>query len=201
MVNPRYLVISLGNPLPKYTSLHSAGHFTLRGLAPLLPNQPPFAQNKFGKANALVSQGSKYTLVQSPTLMNVSGPFVARAWAEMLKTYEAKDCCLVILHDELEKPLGVVRLVDWERSHKGHNGLKSIRGVISQARFPESPLVRMAVGIGRPKERDPETVARYVLDTIPREMVDAFEGDAAGKARERLRELEAEWCEEAAKVK
>ncbi|CAM1502682.1 Fc.00g074580.m01.CDS01 [Cosmosporella sp. VM-42] len=192
MFSPRFLVISLGNPLPKYESLHSAGHFALNGLAKVL-RHPEFQQVTFGKQKCLISRGPKYTLIQSPTLMNVSGGFVVRAWQEMIKEHDPVSLSLVIVHDELEKDLGVVRLTAWDRSHKGHNGLKSVRGSVSQAKYPESPFCRIAVGIGRPKERDPATVSRYVLGQISGEQRRILEEEAPWKVAEKLVELENEW--------
>lgn len=192
MFNPRFLVVSLGNPLPKFESLHSAGHFALNGLAKAL-QQPPFREMKIGKQTCLVSQGPKYTLVQSPTLMNISGPFVAKAWQEMLKQHDASSLSLVIVHDELEKAFGDVKLTPWDRSHRGHNGLKSVKKSISQNRYPESPFARIAIGIGRPAERDAATVSKYVLEQISLEQRTVLEEVAPMDVAKRLVELEEEW--------
>lgn len=195
MFNPRFLVVSLGNPLPKYASLHSAGHFALNGLAPAL-RHPHFTETRIGKYTALVSRGPKYTLIQSPTLMNVSGPFVARAWQEALREHgddAASSLSLVVLHDELERDFGVVRLTAWERSHKGHNGMRSVQAHVKQDKFPVSPLARIALGIGRPEERDPETVSRYVLGPISGEQRRVLEEDVPGMVVKCLARLEEEW--------
>lgn len=195
MFNPRFLVVSLGNPLPKYDSLHSAGHFALNGLAKVL-QQPSFREMTFGRQPCLVSQGPKYTLVQSPTLMNVSGPFVTRIWQEMVKQHDAASLSLVLVHDELEKALGDVRLIPWERSPRGHNGIKSVRKSLSQNKFPTSPFARIAVGIGRPAERDPATVSKYVLAKISLEQRKVLEENVPWDVAKRLVELEDEWRSE-----
>ncbi|OAA51912.1 mitochondrial peptidyl-tRNA hydrolase [Metarhizium rileyi] len=192
MFNPRFLVVSLGNPLPKYASLHSAGHFALNGLVNAL-RQPSFHEMKIGKQTCLVSQGPKYTLVQSPTLMNVSGPFVAKIWQEMIKQHDASSMSLVIVHDELERTLGDVRLTAWDRSHRGHNGLKSVKKSLLQTKFPESPFARIAIGIGRPVERDAATVSKYVLDKISLEQRRVLEEAVPFDIAKRLVELEDEW--------
>ncbi|KAG6040572.1 hypothetical protein E4U41_000080 [Claviceps citrina] len=192
MFKPRFLVVSLGNPLPKYESLHSAGHFALNGLARVL-QLPPFRETTMGKERCLVSQGTKYTLVQSPTLMNVSGPFVARAWHEMMKQHEASSLSLVLVHDELEKTLGDVRLTPWDRSHRGHNGIRSVKNLLHQNKYPVSPLVRIAIGIGRPLERDAATVSRYVLDPISPQQRRVLEEDVPWDVSKKLVEIEEEW--------
>ncbi|KAI5458498.1 peptidyl-tRNA hydrolase [Mariannaea sp. PMI_226] len=195
MFNPRFLVVSIGNPLPKYDSLHSAGHFALNGLSKVL-RYPAFHEVTLGKQKCLVSQGSKYILVQSPTLMNVSGGFVARVWQDIVKGHEASSLSLVIVHDELEKDFGVVRLTAWDRSHKGHNGIKSIKGSLSQGKYPESPFARIAIGIGRPAERDAATVSKYVLDRIADDKRRVLEEEVPWKVAEQLIELENEWRSE-----
>lgn len=190
--NPQFLVISLGNPLPKYSSLHSAGHFVLKGLQPLL-HPAPWNRHNFPKEKCMISHGPKYTLIQCPTLMNISGPFVKAAWQHMLKGSDAAQTSLVIVHDELEKDFGEVHSVPWDNSHHGHNGMRSVKSVLRQQRYPESPLVRIAVGIGRPEERDPETVAAFVLAPIGRTEIDEFEGDVARGVKSKLEEIEKEW--------
>lgn len=194
-LDPKFLVVSIGNPLPKYESLHSAGHFALNGLAKVL-RHPPFRETSIGGQQYLVSQGSKYTLVQSPTLMNISGSFVSRIWKQMHKQHDAASLSLVVVHDELEKGLGVVNLVSWDRSPRGHNGMKSIKNSISQKAYPVSPLARIAIGIGRPSERDPESVARYVLAQIPSASRSILENEAPFGVAKRLAELEDEWRKE-----
>lgn len=197
MFNPRFLIVSLGNPLPKYDSLHSAGHFALNGLVTALRN-PALREAKFGKHTALVSKGPKYTLVQSPTLMNVSGPFVARAWQDMVREQGsgsdgAASLSLVILHDELERDFGVVRLTAWDRSHRGHNGMRSVKAHLHQDKYAQSPFVRIALGIGRPEERDAATVSKYVLGKISAEKRKVLEEDVPDSVARCLVQLEQEW--------
>ncbi|KAK2601602.1 hypothetical protein QQS21_004837 [Conoideocrella luteorostrata] len=192
MFNPRFLVVSLGNPLPKYESLHSAGHFALNGLVRVL-KQSSFREMTFGKLACRVSQGPKYTLVQSPTLMNISGSFVAKAWQEMVKQHDASTLSLVIVHDELEKAFGDVRLTPWDRSHRGHNGIKSVKNSLSQSKYPSSPFARVAIGIGRPMERDAATVSKFVLDQISPEQRKVLEEVVPWDVSRRLLELEDEW--------
>ncbi|RBR14314.1 uncharacterized protein FIESC28_07744 [Fusarium coffeatum] len=195
MFNPRFLVVSLGNPLPKYQSLHSAGHFAINGLANVL-RHPSFEETNFGGQSCLVSQGPKYTLVQSPTLMNISGHFVARAWKEMVNRHDPSSLALIIVHDELELKQGVVQPRAWDRSPKGHNGIKDIKKRLSQDKYPSSPFVRIGVGIGRPPSgaRDPDTISRYVLDRISNQERQVFEeGEIPRKVAEHLIQVEKEW--------
>ncbi|KAF1981023.1 peptidyl-tRNA hydrolase [Aulographum hederae CBS 113979] len=102
-----------------------------------------------------------FLLWQSGLLMNVSGEGVSAAWRGFKREVGADKSpapILVVLHDELEKPLGSLTVRDGLLSPKGHNGLKSIA-----KHLPGEKYVRIGIGIGRPKSRDPEEVSRYVL--------------------------------------
>lgn len=106
--------------------------------------------------------------------MNVSGPALATAWRAFLKDLagleEKAKARLVVLHDELEAPLGQIK-VKYGGSVKGHNGLKSC---VSNLRGLE--FVRVGVGIGRPASRESGDVAAYVLRKMKPEEMRKIEG-------------------------
>lgn len=92
--------------------------------------------------------------------MNVSGPAVATAWKTFLRDLPNEDrtrAKLVIVHDELESPLGKIK-AKIGGSAKGHNGLKSCVSSLGGMTF-----TRIGIGIGRPESRDSRDVANYVL--------------------------------------
>ena len=92
--------------------------------------------------------------------MNVSGPAVATAWKVFLRELpneERPRAKLVVVHDELEIPLGKIK-VKSGGSAKGHNGLKSCVSSLGGMQF-----MRIGVGIGRPESRESRDVAAYVL--------------------------------------
>ncbi|KAI9818473.1 MAG: aminoacyl-tRNA hydrolase [Pycnora praestabilis] len=184
-------VASIGNPPPLYThTLHSAGHTLLSHLR-LLLSYPPFIKSRL-YANGLVSEdpfSSEFTLWQSPSLMNVSGAGVAKAWTKYkagLSSEEGGRARLVVLHDELEE--GKVGRVRARRggSARGHNGIKSIL-----AAMPKDEFTRVAIGIGRPESREPVDVARYVLKKMTLGERAKIE-DAAGQVLGILREISEE---------
>ena len=202
--NPHFLVISLGNPVKHYETLHSAGHFALQSLHKLLVtwgiDQPTkdhvdpvtgkdlgFKRAKrFHQKPSMGWVGHKYTLLQCPTEMNVSGLWVTKVWAQARRerrTAELEEharadpqprlgpdphrsgLALIVLHDELEDAFGSVKKRDWRASHRGHNGVRSV-----QERNPyHQPHVkawRISIGIGRPKSREHQDVASYVLSPL-----------------------------------
>ncbi|KAJ4301989.1 hypothetical protein N0V88_002120 [Collariella sp. IMI 366227] len=124
----RMLVISLGNPGAMRTTYHSAGHMILESLPDHMPlGQSEFSSQRIGRQTALTSVGRRHTLVQSPTLMNVSGPWVARAYQDTLGEHglAPSELGVIVVHDDLEEALGVVKIREWTRSPRGHNGDKS----------------------------------------------------------------------------
>ncbi|KAK7532735.1 peptidyl-tRNA hydrolase-domain-containing protein [Phyllosticta citricarpa] len=211
-------IASIGNPGPKYANtLHSAGHVViariqkLRNFAEFRPNKrlanglvtyqaDPIRKHEFTMNPLKVLTGRRelsqpeeiavgeenWTLWQSPLLMNMSGKAVRTAFNEWRKEAAefASSGRLVVLHDDLEQPLGKVRVRSAGGSHRGHNGLKSLA-----AYLPNTPYVKVGIGIGRPTSRSPEDVAKYVLRQMsPQELI--FLTQAAGEVIGKLREIQ-----------
>ncbi len=111
--------------------------------------------------------------------MNRSGVAVGPVYGKFAESPED----LVVLHDDLDLALGVVRLKRGGGTG-GHNGLRSLVEVLGTHEF-----LRVRIGIGRPPEGvDP---ADFVLDAVPGPLRDRFEGgvsSAAGAVADILRE-------------
>ncbi|KAI2620901.1 peptidyl-tRNA hydrolase [Hypomontagnella submonticulosa] len=196
MFNPRFLIVSLGNQAPYYDCLHSAGHFALASLQRLLgPSQPSFTSERYGRKSCLASAAHTYTMLQSPTQMNSSGPWVAKAWREMLENHQLNqsELSLVLVHDDLEEDLGRVRIRKWKASHRGHNGIKSVNANLKPADFPGARWSRISIGIDRPETRDHVSVADYVLRKLTKHQKDVIETQAAPRVLACLRELQDNW--------
>lgn len=158
------LVCAIGNPGTQYAStLHSAGLIVAKRLSERLSYSSFQKDRNLG--NGLVSspqysndEGGKWTLWQSTAYMNDSGRGVRDAWIKWSRNLPDGEGRLVVVHDELEKPLGNVTVKTGSGSAKGHNGLKSILGFMGQ-----TPFARIGIGIGRPMSRESDDVAQYVL--------------------------------------
>lgn len=156
------LIVGLGNPGSTYQGTrHNIGQ---EALAELLGRAYPMPASlgTHKRTNTDIAElklpGSSTTIIaaQLRCFMNLSGT-PAQALAQFFKVPSGN---IIIAHDELELPLGEVRLHRGGGDH-GHNGLKSI----SQA-LKTKDYFRLALGIGRPPGRmDP---ARYVLKPFPR---------------------------------
>jgi PTH1 family peptidyl-tRNA hydrolase len=86
--------------------------------------------------------GVPVLLVKPQAFMNLSGPSVA-AWLGHLGLPAAR---LVVIHDDLDLPLGRLR-VSARAGPGGHRGVASIQEALGTRAFP-----RVRVGIGRPGE-------------------------------------------------
>jgi PTH1 family peptidyl-tRNA hydrolase len=186
------LIASIGNPAPYLNTLHSAGHTILHALASSLSqnpslSQPPLQKSSREWAYGQLSPGPQYVLWQSPVNMNISGVALATAWRTFISQPQSQDnkAGLVVLHDELEAPLGQLKIRSGKNSPRGHNGLKSIRD-----KMPGVAYTRIGIGIGRPVSRDPEAVAAYVLGKMGRSERMAIEG-CVGQVEEEIRRIAA----------
>ncbi|KAI4722104.1 peptidyl-tRNA hydrolase [Aureobasidium sp. EXF-10727] len=176
------LICSLGNPGAAYANtLHSAGHNVVATLATLLQTGQFAKDRNYGNGTLTRSYNPEtpWTLWQSPTFMNESGKGVSAAYRTWARENNAQGR-LVVVHDELEKPLGSVTIRDKEGlSARGHNGLKSCLASLGGVKF-----VRVGVGIGRPVSREPNDVARYVLKKmtpVERQKVEGAAEDVLNK--------------------
>jgi PTH1 family peptidyl-tRNA hydrolase len=100
--------------------------------------------------------GATVLMAEPQTFMNLSGNAVAPL-ARSKKIAAAK---IVVVHDDLDLPLGEVR-VSKNASSGGHNGVQSVIDALGTQSF-----ARVRLGIGRSKNIPPE---KYVLMRFPRE--------------------------------
>ena len=109
--------------------------------------------------------------------MNVSGAGVRKAWTKFEQEQRARGLQgrLVVVHDELEAALGKVNVKDGVASPRGHNGLKSCQTSLGGVKW-----WRVGVGIGRPENREPSVVSKYVLSKMSREQQACVENAAYG---------------------
>jgi len=159
------LVCSIGNPGAAYANtLHSAGHNVLNRVAERLGHSNFQKDKSLGgglvsKSSQASAQGANWVLWQSTSFMNLSGKGVRAAWNTWSKDFPEGQTRLVVVHDELDKALGVVSVRTAQGlSARGHNGLKSLLATMGKV-----PFTRIGIGIGRPESRESNDVANYVL--------------------------------------
>lgn len=133
-----FVIVGLGNTGKEYEKTrHNAGRMVVELLAKT-EGFEPFEYKK--SANALVStgtiEGEKVTLVLPETMMNLSGKSVM----SFIKSPAGAKKMLVV-HDELDIPLGTLKMV-FGRNSGGHKGVESIMRTIKTKNF-----ARLRVGI------------------------------------------------------
>lgn len=151
-----YLIVGLGNPGREYAnSRHNVGFMALNNLAGKLGE--PF--NKV-ESKALISkctyQDRHLVLAKPQTYMNLSG----RAVSSLLRYYKVPLEHLLVAYDDVDLPLGTIRL----RPGGGSAGQKGMQSIIEQLGTEE--FGRLRIGIGRPPGR--MEAAAYVLQDFNR---------------------------------
>lgn len=105
-----------------------------------------------------ISRTDPFMFFESSTYMNTSGDACIKLmrWLKETKSKEY-DPKMLILHDELDLPVGKIKYRPESFKVSGHNGLRDIKAKIVD------PTARIAIGIDRPDTKDSRTVANYVL--------------------------------------
>lgn len=100
----------------------------------------------------LIPEGApdKIYFLKPETYMNLSGESII----ELANFFKIKPEETLVIHDELELPIGTVSL-KWSGGLGGHNGLRSTKAV-----FGTPDFWRIRFGISKPTDRD---IAAYVL--------------------------------------
>jgi PTH1 family peptidyl-tRNA hydrolase len=136
------IFVGLGNPTAEYAATkHNVGFMLADRLAKEL--SADIWREKF---NSLVAEsffdGEKVLIVKPQTFMNLSGESVA----PIVNFYKIGVENLVVAHDDMDLPLGMIRLRP-KGSGGGHHGVESIIQHLGTQNFP-----RIRIGIGRPPE-------------------------------------------------
>ncbi len=163
-----YVIVGLGNPGEEYTDTrHNTGRIVLE-FAVKKFDFPDFHLDK--KNVALVSDGKinkeKVKILEPETFMNKSGGSLKN-----LITSEKKAKELVVIHDDLDLPIGSAR-ISFNRGAGGHRGVESIIRSIKTEKF-----IRIKIGIspktptGKTKKPKSVKVGDFILGKFkPEEM-------------------------------
>lgn len=148
-----HLVVGLGNPGPEYDrTRHNLGFLTVDALGERL-DAGRFKRSR--RHSALLAEARdgdhRLVLAEPQTFMNLSG----RSVASLMRFYKVPLENVIVVHDELDIPFGVVR-VKLGGGTAGHNGLSSVAQAVGNG------FVRVRIGIGRPPGRKDPTV--FVLE-------------------------------------
>ena len=146
------LIVGLGNPGIEYQfTPHNLGFLVVDRIA---GERGVEIRNRQCRAmTGRIQVGDEPVLLAKPeTYMNLSGVSVG----ELVAEYELKpEVGLVVVQDELDFPLGTLR-IHTRRSSAGHNGIESIIGALGTQDF-----LRIRMGVA--PERKVEDGERYLL--------------------------------------
>ena len=156
-----YLIVGLGNPDSEYEKTrHNAGRDVVR-LFGEKNNLPEWHEDK--KTKSLRSEGKvgkeSVTLLLPQTYVNKSGNAVLP-----LITSKKKAATLVVVHDDMDLPLGRMK-ISFARNSGGHKGIESIMRAVKTNEF-----IRLRLGVsptsasGKTKKPSgEEAVIKFVL--------------------------------------
>ncbi len=150
------IIIGLGNPGPRYSlTRHNVGFMLIDALSEhvKIPIQKTGCHSYYGKGRFA---GEDVILAKPVTYMNKSGLAVS----SLCGFYKVPSENLLVIYDDLDLPLGTVRLRSGGGSG-GHNGVKSIISDVGTEAFS-----RMRIGIDRPRFNN---VVDYVLQPFSEE--------------------------------
>ena len=164
------LIVGLGNPGIEYQfTPHNIGFLAIDAIA-----------NEFGleirnrQCRALTARieiGSETVVLAKPeTFMNLSGISVREL---LTKNEISPETDLIVIHDELDFPLGTIR-IHRRRSSAGHNGVESIIGALGTQDF-----LRIRMGVA--PNRKVEDGMSYLLSPMKKaqlKLVDEMVGTA-----------------------
>ena len=138
------MVAGLGNPGSEYDrTRHNVGFLTADSLAERLGAGKFKRSRKHSAQLAEARDGEDRLVLAKPqTYMNLSG----RTVASLMRFYKVPLEDVIVVHDELDLPFGVVR-VKLGGGTAGHNGLNSVAQSVGNG------FARVRIGIGRPPGR------------------------------------------------
>lgn len=147
-----WLVVGLGNPGNQYKlTRHNIGFMAIDYLLQGYGN--PTVKNQFKAEVAQIKIKDEPVMLCKPqTFMNLSGESVQ----PLLGFYKIPQERLIVIHDDIDQPFNNMK-IHKNRGHGGHNGIRSISGLLGSADY-----IRLKLGVGRP-ENPNIPVPDYVL--------------------------------------
>ena len=153
------IIVSLGNPGQSYVDTrHNVGVTFLEYLADCHDIEFDFRDSLASFGTGTID-GSDVALCKTSTYMNSSGSAVSY----LLRKFKKTSSDLLVIHDDMDLPLGKVR-IKASGSSGGHKGVDSVIDSICTPTFQ-----RLRIGIGRPEKEDE---VKYVLGLFSKKEVE-----------------------------
>jgi len=149
------LIVGLGNPGEEFEKTRHNLGFRVLDLLQKKWSLPPFVLNK--TVFSLISKGKfsekEIILAKPQTFMNLSG----KAVKSLKKKFKIKTKNIIIIHDEMDLPLGKTKF-SFKKGAAGHKGVSSIIQSLKTKNF-----FRYRIGIGKEKREN------FVLEKFSKE--------------------------------
>ena len=151
------LIVGLGNPGVAYSkNRHNVGFACLRYFARNYGIRLGRKQSQARTGSGEI-EGETVVLARPQTFMNLSGKSVSRLLNRLKVDFDN----LIVIHDDLDLPLGRIRIRQGGSSG-GHKGIESVIGELGSQGF-----IRIRIGIGRPSENVSEDeIIGFVLSNF-----------------------------------
>jgi len=153
---PLRIIVGLGNPGPEHqVTRHNVGFWFVDLLARRHGGEFRDYRKYSGETARVTIDGQELILLKPTTYMNRSGLSVR----QISDFYKIVPDDILVAHDELDLPVGSVRLKNGG-GHGGHNGLRDTIAHVGENFW------RLRLGIGHPGNK--AEVIDYVLTRAPR---------------------------------
>lgn len=171
-----FYIVGLGNPGEEYgLSRHNTGRLVLADFIKKNCKEEPEADKKFAALKCEGKVGKEpFTILMPETFMNKSGSSLKTITGKLVKKKKVtvngkkKEMLmaenLIVLHDDLDLPLGKMKLC-FNRGSGGHKGVESIMRALKTEAF-----IRVKVGIcpatptGKLKKPDSKKLLDFIID-------------------------------------
>jgi len=156
-------IVGLGNPGEEYeATYHNVGFLALDSFCE--NERPDWRRSSSGRF--LYRTEGPYTFIKPLTYMNLSGSAVSEA----LRYFSAGKASLLVIHDDIDLPIGAHRF-SLGRGHAGHRGVASIIETLGDRDF-----ARVRIGIAPMEGSDAKRVKAedLVLRPIRKEHAEAL---------------------------
>ena len=191
-----YIIVGLGNPGEEYAETrHNAGRMVATAFIKRCDLPDVVSSKKYA---SLFSEGKvakeKVIVLMPETFMNKSGAAV-----KSLVTSAKKAETLVVIQDDLDMPLGKIKIL-FNRGSGGHRGIESIQKAIKTEGF-----IRVKIGIspstpsGKTKKPDGSKILDFIVAPFKKPEAEVMK-KTAKKAAEAIEMIVAEGKEKAMEV-
>lgn len=168
----KWIIVGLGNPGGEYAKTrHNAGRIVLEEFRNA-ESLPDWEKKKTYEALASKGEvlGQEVLLLEPETFMNASG----KSLMTLVKS-KKQAAQLVVIHDDIDLPLGVWKL-SFDRGSGGQKGVESIMAILKTKAF-----IRIRIGVlpltptGKPrKPKGGAAVEKFILGKFKEDEIEAL---------------------------